>query len=315
MTLSKIDKQAYVASAMLPAAKAQRQARANRTPAKALRTHVASNTVPTDMDVIEAFRFNCVFTMADKRNLLILYRHLVLDHGVSTAAIQSWIAEGKETVTARIEELFRPHRDKIPTVRSIMAEKWYRKNPHVFDHIGGSRTEEEREKDTVLQAILCGATPAERMAGGFGATREVETRMRLVEADIMARADKGEHIAYLISRPQMVDEAVVFTPCNSTHEDKLPAEIKIVEMTPDGMCTGVLHVAASLDEAKEYATDAYYEAERMKREGKQVVDDKGKVKVGDGERAKSKGKVGARGKEELGCIEGMISSLKVDDVD
>ncbi|KAL0764146.1 hypothetical protein CaCOL14_013199 [Colletotrichum acutatum] len=279
MTNSKVDKQAYAAGAMLAAANAQREAHAkrsvaNRTPAEALRAHIESNTVPTDMDVIEAFRFDCVFTRADKRNLLVLYSHLVLDHGVSTSAIQGWIAEGKETVTARIEELFQPHRDKIPTVRSTMAEKWYRKNPYVFDHVGGSPTAEDREKDTVLQAILCGATPGERMAGGVGATREVEAQMRLVEADIMARADKGEHIAYLISMSQMANEAVVFTPCNRPHSDKLPLEIKIVELTPDGMCTGVVHVAASLDEAKEYVTNAYYEAERVKWEGKQAVDDR-----------------------------------------
>ncbi|KAJ0312166.1 hypothetical protein COL5a_001849 [Colletotrichum fioriniae] len=320
MTKSKIDKQAYAASAMLAAANAQREAHAkravttaaaNRTLAEALHAHIESNTVPTDMDVIEAFRFDCVFTMADRRNLLTLYRHLVLDHGVSTAAIQGWIAEGKETVTARIEELFQPHRDKIPTVRSIMAEKWYRKNPHVFDHIGGSRTAEDREKDTVLQAILCGATPGERMAGGVGATREVDTQMRLVEADIMARADKGENIAYLISRPQMANEAIVFAPCNRTHDDKLPMKIKIVELTPDGMCTGVLHVAATLDEAKEYATDAYYEAERMKWEGKQAVEGKGEGKTGDGEKGKAK----AKAKDGLDCIQDMVSSLKVDDVD
>ncbi|KAL2882011.1 hypothetical protein SGCOL_002750 [Colletotrichum sp. CLE4] len=300
---SSSDKQAYAAAAMVAAANTQRQADANNaagtTPAEVLEAHILADTLPTNPDTLEAFRFDYVITVADRLSLLNLYRYLVLNLGAPTAAIQGWIAEGKETVTARIEKLSLSARSAPP------AEP--RRNP----------TAETRKENAVLQAMLNGATPGERIAGGVSATREAGAQIRLMEADVAARFKKGDHIAYLITRPHMANEAVIFNPSDrATIDEKPPLEIKIIELTADGMCTGVVHVAATIGEAKDYAANACYEAERMKWVGKQGATGMGQG--GDGEEGKGKAKAEAEAKaekEELAQVESLVSSLNVDEID
>ncbi|KAK1638568.1 hypothetical protein BDP81DRAFT_405534 [Colletotrichum phormii] len=322
---SSSDKQAYAAAAMVAAANAQRQADANNaagtTPAEILEAHILAGTLPTNPDTLEAFRFDCVITVADRLALLNLYRYLVLNLGAPTAAIQGWIAEGKGTVTARIEKLF-PIRKKR-TAAAAKAVKWYLEHRNIFDEIPSNPTAETRKEDAVLEAILNGATPGERIAGGVNATREAGVQIRLMEADVAALFEKGDHIAYLITRPHMANEAIIFNPSDrATIDEKPPLEIKIIELTADGMCTGVVHVATTIGEAKDYAANAYYEAERMKWVGKQGATGKGAG--GDGEKGKAKAKAEAEAeaeaeakaeKEELAQVESLVSSLNVDEVD
>ncbi|KXH53936.1 hypothetical protein CSAL01_04035 [Colletotrichum salicis] len=217
--------------------------------------------------------------------------------------MQGWIAEGKGTVTARIEKLF-PMRKKR-TAAGAKAVKWYLEHRSIFDEIPSNPTAETRKEDAVLQAILNGATPGERITGGVNATREAGVQIHLTEADVAARFEKGDHIAYLITRPHMAHEAIIFNPSDrATIDEKPPLEIKIIESTADGMC--------------DYAANTYYEAERMKWEGNQGAT--GKRAGGDGEKGKAKAKAEAEAeakaeKEELAQVESLVSSLNVDEVD
>uniref|UniRef100_L2FLQ0 Uncharacterized protein n=1 Tax=Colletotrichum fructicola (strain Nara gc5) TaxID=1213859 RepID=L2FLQ0_COLFN len=217
-----------------------KQSASSSTPAEALRAAIDSDMPPLDPTMAQAFRFDRAYQVKDKFALLALYRVLVDTLSLDPADIQKWIE--KDTMLARLNSLQKKHAGAPATQPDLAA------------------------------ALTC------RRRSGLHAqlaevSKEVAGWDKLMGEDMDARAEKGEYIAYILTRPHVDNKVMMFY---SYSDQGPPDEVKT--MRADEECVmSIVRTGQTYAEAIASAEKEYLEAQEEKSKRKAEEQRKEKV--------------------------------------
>ncbi|KAF6818667.1 hypothetical protein CPLU01_13244 [Colletotrichum plurivorum] len=209
------------------------------TPAEILRAAIESDMPPLDPITAQAYRFDRAYQVKDMFALLGLYRVLVRTLNLDPVDIQKWIEQ--DTMIARLDGLQKKHATTTDTPADLAARPdWFLQHKYVFDDIG---TEEDHD------AV-------------YGSGHEgIPLRLRLMQEDMDARAEDGEYIAYILTRPHVNNKIVMLY---SHQEHGPPVEVKTMRMDADRV-TRLARTGQTYAEAVSSAERDYLEAQESKK--------------------------------------------------
>ncbi|KAK2765820.1 hypothetical protein CKAH01_15569 [Colletotrichum kahawae] len=229
----------------------QKQPASPVTPVEALRAAINSDMPPLDPTTAQAFRFDRAYLVQDKFALLDLYRVLMHTLNLHPADMQKWIE--KDTMLARLNSLQKKHATASDTPTDLTAKlDWFREHKYVFDGIGTD--EDQAAVNAAFMAAPAGSELAE-------VSKEVAGWDKLMGDDMDARAEKGEYIAYILTRPHIDNKIIMFY---SYTDQGPPDEVKTMRADEKGVMS-IVRVGQTYAEAVASAEKEYLEAQEHKK--------------------------------------------------
>ncbi|KAH0435745.1 hypothetical protein CcaCcLH18_04699 [Colletotrichum camelliae] len=226
-------------------------------PAEVLRAAITSDMPPLDPTTARAFRFDRAYQVKHKFALLALYRALVNTLKLGPADIQKWIY--KDTMLARLNSLEKKHAGAPATEPDLAAALgWFGKHKYIFDDMDSDAEHAAVASD--VKAAPAGSQLAE-------VSKEVAGWDKLMGDDMDARADKGEYIAYILTRPHVDNKIIMFY---SYSDQGPPDEVKTMRADEKGGMS-IVRTGQTYAEAIASAEKEYLEAleEKKKREAEE----------------------------------------------
>lgn len=211
----------------------------------------------------QAFRFHRAYQVKDKFALLALYRGLVDTLSLDPADIQKWIE--KDTMLARLNGLQKKHAGAPATQPDLAAAlTWFGAHKHIFDDLNS-----DGDKAAIEAAFM--AAPAGSQLAEV--SKEVAGWDKLMGEDMDARAEKGEYIAYILTRPHVDNKVMMFY---SYSDQGPPDEVKTMRADEEGVMSTV-RTGQTYAEAIASAEEEYLEAQEKNEKRKAEEQRKEKV--------------------------------------
>ncbi|KAF6806034.1 hypothetical protein CSOJ01_09100 [Colletotrichum sojae] len=158
---------------------------------------------PLDPVAAQAYRFDRAYQVKDRFALLGLYRVLVRTLNLDPVDIQKWIEQ--DTMIARLDGLQKKHATATDTPADLAASlDWFLQHKYIFDDVAT-----EKDHDAVMKAMEAAMKASPAGSDFAKLCQESADSTKLMQEDMDARAENGEYIAYILTRPHVDNKSVM----------------------------------------------------------------------------------------------------------